>query len=220
MTTPDKRLLLCASFVRRGSTFADIGTDHAYLPVWLCKNGIVPHAIAADINPRPLESGAKAVALAGLGDKIELRLSDGLKNISENEADDIVVAGMGGELIADIIEACPYSKNKSKRFILQPMTKSEQLIIRLCESGFRIIAQDCAEAGGKCYTVICAEFSGEKREYGELYPYLGELSPGSNPLHEKFVLGHIKRLEKQAVGDSSKGELADKLRETITKQSD
>ena len=96
----DNRLRLCAEYVRRGSRPADIGTDHAYLPVWLCRNGVCPSAIAADINPDPLSRGRLTVETAKLTGKIELRLSDGLSAISADEADDIVIAGMGGELIA------------------------------------------------------------------------------------------------------------------------
>lgn len=113
----DNRLRLCAEFVRNGAKLADIGSDHAYLPVWLCQNGKCPSAIAADINPEPLKRGHDTVVEANLTDKIETRLSDGLKSINSGEADDIVIAGMGGELIARIIGDCGFSKDKSKQFI-------------------------------------------------------------------------------------------------------
>ena len=156
----DNRLMLCARFVRRGAKLADIGTDHAYLPVWLCRNGVCPKAVAADINPEPLERGRQTVNEAQLGDRISMRLSDGLKQINSDEADDIVIAGMGGELIADIILSCDFSRNSEKHFILQPMTKSEELIRLLCENGFEIDAQDCCVASGKCYTVLSVTYSG------------------------------------------------------------
>ena len=112
MITLDSRLSLCASFVRQDSKLADIGTDHAYLPVWLCQNGVCKSAVAADINPEPLSRGQLTIAQAGLEDKVKTRLSDGLKSISADEADDIVIAGMGGELIAKIILDCEYSRDK------------------------------------------------------------------------------------------------------------
>ena len=139
--TLDKRLLLCASFVRENCTLADIGTDHAYLPIWLVKNGIINSALACDINEGPLNSGKADVDRFELSDKITLRLSDGLKNVNENEADDIVIAGMGGELITKILSECEWAKTKGKHFILQPMTKCEVLISWLCENGFEIIEQ-------------------------------------------------------------------------------
>lgn len=215
MITLDSRLSLCASFVRQDSKLADIGTDHAYLPVWLCQNGVCKSAIAADINPEPLSRGQLTIAQAGLEDKVKTRLSDGLKNISVDEADDIVIAGMGGELIAKIILDCEYSRDKDKRFILQPMTKSELLIERLCQNGFEIINQDCCMASNKCYTVLLVQYSGEKRAYSEVYPYICELKPKENETHLRFIKAHIERLLKKANGDASFAVLAEKIKESI-----
>lgn len=215
MITLDSRLSLCASFVRQDSKLADIGTDHAYLPVWLCQNGVCKSAIAADINPEPLSRGQLTIRQAGLEDKVKTRLSDGLKSISADEADDIVIAGMGGELIAKIILDCEYSRDKDKRFILQPMTKSELLIERLCQNGFEILSQDCCVASNKCYTVLLVQYSGEKRAYSEVYPYICELKPKENETHLRFIKAHIERLLKKANGDASFAVLAEKLKESI-----
>ena len=155
----DNRLALCADFVRDGAKVADIGTDHAYLPVWLCRIGRCDTAIAADINPLPLERGIETINNSGLNNRIEARLSNGLKKISGEEADDIVIAGMGGELISQIIENWEYSKDRSKHFILQPMTKSEELMRWLFANGFSVIKRDCCTAANKCYTVILAEYA-------------------------------------------------------------
>ena len=207
----DNRLGLCASFVRRGSRLADIGTDHAYLPVWLCRHGICPSAIAADINPEPLRRGQMTIDAAHLGDRIKTRLSDGLSAIGEDEADDIVIAGMGGELIAKILGDCPYAKNPDKHLILQPMTRSELLIRMLCANGFTIMRQDCCVAGNKCYTVLSVRFTGDATAPDELYPYTGELRPWENDTHLRFLRGHIDRLRKQANGEARFGALADRL---------
>ena len=215
MITLDSRLSLCASFVRQDSKLADIGTDHAYLPVWLCQNGVCKSAVAADINPEPLSRGQLTIAQAGLDDKVKTRLSDGLKSIFADEADDIVIAGMGGELIAKIILDCEYSRDKDKRFILQPMTKSELLIERLCQNGFEILSQDCCVASNKCYTVLLVQYSGEKRAYSEVYPYICELKPKENETHLRFIKAHIERLLKKANGDASFAVLAEKLKESI-----
>ena len=211
----DNRLKLCADFVRSGAKLADIGTDHAYLPVWLCRIGRCPCAIAADINPEPLKRGQSTIIESGMSGRIETRLSDGLKEIKSDEADDIVIAGMGGELIDKILSECSFATDSSKHFILQPMTKSEVLIAWLCENGFKILKQDCCVASGKCYTVILAEYSGEKHIADELYCYLGELSAKSNETHLRFIEGHLNRLSKQAVGDVRFAVLADKIREKI-----
>ncbi len=210
----DSRLSLCAEFVRADSTLADIGTDHAYLPVWLCQNGKCRSAIAADINPEPLKRGQETIATAHLESKVQTRLSDGLKNIASDEADDIVVAGMGGELIAKILSECSFTKDTTKHFILQPMTKSEYLISWLAENGYTIIKQDCCVAANKCYTVILVKYTGELCKHNEIYPYIAKLDI-QKETHLRFVEGHIKRLKKQANGDVRFAMLAKQLEELI-----
>lgn len=214
ITNLDNRLSLCARFVRSGAKLADIGTDHAYLPVYLCRCGKCPAAVAADINPEPLKRGAETISAAGLDGRIKTRLSDGLKNINSDEADDIVIAGMGGELIAKIIDECSFAKDKSKRFILQPMTKSEYLIEWLCRNGYKITDRDCCEAANKCYTVILAEYTGKAAEQDEIYYYLARLNP-KNETHLRFLKSHIERLNKQANGDVRFAVLAKQLEEII-----
>lgn len=216
-TRLDSRLSLCADYVRNGSKLADIGTDHAYLPVWLCRIGRCQSAIAADINSEPLKRGSATIIEAGLDSVITTRLSDGLKMIDDNEADDIVIAGMGGELIAKILGDWQFAKNSDKHFILQPMTKSEELIKWLCQNGFKILQQDCCIAAKKCYTVLLAAYCGEVIHTDELFPYIGILRPHKNPTHLQFINAHIARLRNQANADVCFAVLADKL-EAATKQ--
>ena len=211
----DNRLRLCADFVRDGAKLADIGTDHAYLPVWLCRIGKCPSAIAADINPKPLKMGMNTIIDAGMRDRVQTRLSDGLKEIESDEADDIVIAGMGGELIAKILEECDFAKNGSKHLILQPMTKSEFLIKWLCDNGYEIIKQDCCVAAKKCYTVLLVKYTGEITARDEIFYYLARLSPQNNETHLRFVKGHIERLIKQSNGDVHFAVLANRLKEII-----
>lgn len=97
-------------------------SDHAYLHIWLVKKGVIQKAIAADINMGPLQKAAFNIRRYNVGKQVDARLSDGLELIFPNEADDIVIAGMGGELIADIIEKAPWLKDVQKHLILQPMT--------------------------------------------------------------------------------------------------
>lgn len=209
----DNRLRLCADFVRDGAKLADIGTDHAYLPVWLCRIGKCSQAIAADINKEPLKRGKTTIINANLCDKVSTRLSDGLKKICSNEVDDIVIAGMGGELIVKILSECDFSKDSSKHFILQPMTKSEFLIKWLCNNGYKILKQDCCVASNKCYTVLLVQYTGEIIARNEIYYYLAELSPKTDETHLRFVKGHINRLLKQAKGDVHFAVLAKELQE-------
>lgn len=195
--TPDNRLALCASFVRDKVKVADIGTDHAYLPVWLCLTGKAVSAVAADINPEPLSRGELTIKKYGAEKLVKTRLSDGLKNIKEDEADDIIIAGMGGELIAKIMDNCPFSKNPEKRFILQPMTKCSELIKYLCENGFEILRQDTCKEGKKLYTVMQVCYRGEKILHEEDFLYLGILTPETNENHREYAELILSRLEKQ-----------------------
>ena len=118
----DKRLLCVASFVRCGSRAADIGTDHAYIPVYLLQNGISPSAIAADLREMPLKNAGKTIAQFSLTDKIQTVLSDGLEKIDKDSCDDIIIAGMGGLLISEILSSVCWVFDKKYRLILQPMS--------------------------------------------------------------------------------------------------
>ena len=107
----DERLSLCAQMVRDGAAVADIGTDHAYLPVYLVECGKIHKAIAADVREGPLENAKGNISKNGFDQQIKTVLSDGLEKISPDEADDIVIAGMGGELIIRIISAAAWLKD-------------------------------------------------------------------------------------------------------------
>lgn len=154
----NKRLLAVADMVRQGSRVADIGTDHAYLPVHLVENGIAPSAIASDLRSGPCASAAKTVAAAGLTDKISVRQGDGLSSVAAEETDDIVIAGMGGETIAAVLTAAPWVRQERLRLILQPMSKVEVLHRYLMRSGFAI-DRELTVQDGHDYVLLCAHFA-------------------------------------------------------------
>ena len=160
----DSRLLSVASLVRKGSTVADVGTDHAYVVAYLMENGIIEKAIASDINKGPLENARQTLIDCGITDKVTLILSDGLQNIPENSADDIVIAGMGGILISEILEKAPWVKNEKVQIIAQPMTHAETLRKWLCENGFEIRREVASTDGKRLYVAISAEYTGNKAE--------------------------------------------------------
>lgn len=153
----DKRLTLCAEFVR-GKRVCDVGTDHAYIVAELLAEGKCGTAVAADINEKPLASAGITLEKAGVLDRTKLILSDGLKNIPESGITDIVIAGMGGELIYKILSECKWLKGKN--LILQPMSRSEFLIKKLCENGFEILNRRAVIDGKFCYTVVNAVKNG------------------------------------------------------------
>lgn len=176
MKEPDKRLRAAAELVRQGAVFADIGTDHALLPVFLCKTGRIVRAVAADINEGPLAAAKKQVEEAGLTDKIRLHLADGLSGLENEGLTDIAICGMGGELIVSILSRAPFVKDARVRLILQPMTHASDLRRYLAAEGFRVVAERTASASGKCYFCFAAEYTGEPYMLTPVEATFGNLS--------------------------------------------
>ena len=164
----NKRLLVCSELVRAGAVLADIGTDHAYLPIYLLERGIIERAVLSDINQGPLNKARENSEKAGFIHKVELRLCNGASELSECGATDYAICGMGGELIADIIEHAPHLKNKNINLILQPMSRQEKLRQYLYSAGFRIISESYSVDAGKRYVCMLATFDGKSREISDL----------------------------------------------------
>ncbi|MBQ9993105.1 MAG: SAM-dependent methyltransferase [Clostridia bacterium] len=200
------RLSTCAEFVRRGSRFADIGTDHAYLPVWLVKMGLVQSAIASDINEGPIEAAKEHIAMYGAGDKVRTIVADGLKGVRPDEADDIVIAGMGGELIARILNDAPWVRDGRYRLILQPMTHPERLRRYLVENGFCILDEKAVCEGRKVYTTILAAYSEEKRACTERDIYLGGLAGKRDDASRRYLAMQAMLLRAEAKGCRHSGD--------------
>lgn len=198
----DNRLSLCSSFVRSGKRICDVGTDHCYLPVFLVYTGVCPFAIATDINEGPLKSALDCVNRFSLSDKIDLRLCDGLAKVNQNEVDDIIIAGMGGELITSILNNSSIVKNKNINLILQPMTKYEVLIKYLYDNGFKIINQKACSDINKHYTVINAVYCGIKSNYTSLDCYKGKLDI-NNDESKLFLKQTLKYIKKKSIGEKS-----------------
>ena len=133
----DERLAAAASFVRTDRRICDVGTDHALLPCFLCEQGAMS-VIASDVNANPLEAARANIEKYGFSDRITLLQSDGLRSVPP--CDDIIIAGMGGELIAQIIGGCSFVSGDT-RFILQPMTKAEILRRYLYANGYEILQE-------------------------------------------------------------------------------
>ncbi len=183
----DNRLMAVANLVRENSVLADIGTDHAYLPVYLVENRIIQKAIAADLRVGPLENAKDAVVSYGYGDKIELRLSDGLDNFAKNEVNEISVAGMGGLLISEFIERTPWLKNEDIHLILQPMTHEEELRKALFDNGFVMDKEVVAKDGNKLYIIFSAYYYGDATAYTELDLIVGKLPYNNDDLSKEYL---------------------------------
>ncbi len=210
----DERLKMCASLVRESARLVDVGTDHAYLPIELLKDGRISYAAATDINEGPLKSGENN-ALKYSTDNIEFRLGAGLSPITEKDKiTDIVIAGMGGEVISGIISDSPLTKDKNINLVLQPMTKSEELITFLYNNGFEIFTQKCVVCKGKTYTVMSAYYTGNSPEIDDVFPYIGKLSL-KDDTNLNFIKTEIKHLENKSKGDSSFLTIIEKLKQVI-----
>lgn len=149
-----RRLQTVAALVPACACLADIGTDHAYVPVWCVKNGICERALACDVRPGPLHIAQKSIREYGLEGRIQTRLSDGLDALLPGEADVLVIAGMGGLLIADILSRGRAVLTGTTRLILQPMTAAEELRSFLYQHGFRVMDEHVVAEEGKFYNLI------------------------------------------------------------------
>lgn len=200
----DKRLRCVADMVRPGSRLADIGTDHAYLPTELVSSGRCPHAIACDIRPGPADAAQRTVREAGLTERIEVRLGNGLAPLHWAEADDIVIAGMGGETIAAILRDgvprwLPEGREALKRmsFLLQPMSRPEELRRMLLISGFSLFEEKTVEQGGHLYTIMRAGYTEAPPCTDEASYYIGALPPKDGAA---FLQKQRMRLARRADG--------------------
>ena len=212
------RLNAAASMVTRGYRLADIGTDHGFVPIWLVKSGIIPSAIAMDINRGPLERAQEHIAQAGLDRFIQTRLSDGLAGLGEGEADSILIAGMGGALTVRILEKDPPSDLGAAELILQPQSEIGKVREYLCTSGWRIDEEDMVLEEGKYYPMMhCVRgemtLTPEETEFG---PYL---IASRDPILMKYLAFREKVLRANLESlQNSDSERAQERREQITRQ--
>ena len=163
------RLSCIAAMVPSGTALADIGTDHGLLPIRLLQEGRIRSAVASDIRSGPLARAKANAAESGVG-IIRFVLCDGLSGILPEEAETVVIAGMGGETIASILEAAPWVRTRC--LLLQPMSKPELLRRALGRVSMRITAEQLVKDNGKLYTVLKA-VPGEPLTLTEAEEYVG-----------------------------------------------
>ncbi|WP_444817374.1 tRNA (adenine(22)-N(1))-methyltransferase [Streptococcus sp. HJ1] len=167
-----KRLELVASFVPQGSILLDVGSDHAYLPIELVERGQIEAAIAGEVVDGPYQSALKNVEAHGLKEKIQVRLANGLAAFEEEDQVSIItIAGMGGRLIATILEEGLDKLASVERLILQPNNREDDLRIWLQDHGFQIVAESILEEAGKFYEILVVEA-------GEMYLSASDLRFG------------------------------------------
>lgn len=198
------RLEMIASFVTQGRGVADIGTDHAILPIILRRRGYKGYIVAGDINEGPLKKAERGLLEAEIDD-VELKLCNGLESIDGSRIDTIVVAGMGGDTITGILDRGLYdmpewADRSDYKLILHPVTKPEILRYWLVNNGFRISGENYIEDNGILCQIICAE-PGESEKYMDSELYVGKLELIVNqPCFEAVVDKHIKRFKAAVKG--------------------
>jgi len=192
--TLSPRLGAIARLIPSGSRVADVGTDHGYLPIWLRTEGRSPFVIATDLRPGPLEAARKNAGRYGIETGIDFRLADGLDGILPQEVDTVVIAGMGGETIAGILERAPWLKAEGYRIILQPQSKVPELMDALAWVGYGVIDQHLVEDAGEIYTIYEVEVGGMERLSGGMrYIHPTLLARGDVPL-EAYLSGLCEKL--------------------------
>lgn len=187
-----------------GKTAADIGTDHAYIPIELIKQGKIERAVACDINEGPLRIAEANVKQNKLADKIELRLANGISALSQGEVDSVIIAGMGGVLISEILASDEDKAHSYKELILQPMNSQSELRKYLSSHNFRIIEEDLAIEGFKVYNILVVS-TGEPDEYTEFETHIPKCLEG-NRYFEKLVEKKEREFTKILTGLKKAGE--------------
>ena len=176
-----KRLELVASFVPKGAVLLDVGSDHAYLPIELVERGQIERAIAGEVVDGPYQSAVKNVEAHGLKEKIQVRLANGLAAFEEaDQVSVITIAGMGGRLIATILEEGLDKLASVERLILQPNNREDDLRIWLQDHGFQIVAESILEEAGKSYEILVVQAGQMKLSASDVRfgPFLSkEVSP-------------------------------------------
>lgn len=201
----DSRLAAIASMVRPGMRCADIGTDHGYLITWLAIHNVITGGYACDINEKPLEKAAFTLSEHQVPKKIvKLVCADGLAGIDSGSVDDIVIAGMGGELIWEIISVQPWIRDPKLRLILQPMTKAHKLRKSLLDNGFVIEKEKAVQSGSHIYTVMQVAYAGRVPEYDLITLYMGALDK-ADPATALYAGKIAAMLHKKASGMKKSG---------------
>ncbi len=210
------RLAAIAALVPSGAHVADVGTDHGLLAVRLAEQGLAASVVATDVRVGPLAAAKQNIEAAGLADRVSLRLCDGLSDVRPEEADVIVLAGMGGETITGILSRAPWSLENDRLLLLSPQSKHELLRAWLWEHGCAVQRELLVRDAGRVYPILCAGGRAE-REPDEAELYMGFWPQESrDELFYEALRHNIEKLRREADGlRGSRGAAAqERLRKT------
>lgn len=193
-----KRLNWILEYVDKCDAVMDVGTDHGYIPIYLVKNKMVEKVIASDINKDPLQKAKINASLDGVIDKIDLRLGGGLSPLKKNEVQGVIIAGMGGNLIRDILEKDINKVKKLDYLILQPAQNPEVLREYLYNSNYEILNEDLCFDEGQFYELFKVKY--KVGENTKLDPIFYEISPimlrNNNKLIKEYINSKIEKYNK------------------------
>ena len=189
------RLLKIASLVSENKRVADIGTDHGYIPVYLLNKGVIDFAILADINKGPLENSISEVKINKLEDKVDLRLGSGIEVLKKGEVDEVIIAGMGGILISELLEANKEVAHSLDKLILQPMQAQEELRKYLLNNGYEILNECLEKEDFRLYEIMEVRYTGKNTVVeDDIYYEVGKkLIENKDQLLEEFIDNKIKK---------------------------
>ena len=206
----DIRLGAAAGMIPKGARLADIGSDHAYLPIALCLEGRIECALASDINDGPVRAAVANIKKNELCSKIEAIRADGLDGAREFAPDCITVLGMGGELIVSILDRADWIKDGNITLVLQPMTHPEVLARYLAENGFEVLDEVIVCDRGRddrIYRIISARYSGIPYELCEADALIGRKNiERLDAVSVAYIERQIRVLEARIIGKKSAGQ--------------
>ena len=192
-----KRLITVAALANPCHCIADIGTDHAYIPIYLVKNNVCSYAIASDINRGPVEKALLNVRSHNLQHKIDCRLGAGLNTLKPKEADAAIIAGMGGNLIRDILEEGLSIVKELEYLVLQPVQNPEVLREYLYTKGYEILQEDLCIDENIFYEIIKIRYSERKYNIDSIfYEVSRELLNNKHPLIKEFIVKKLNGYNK------------------------
>ncbi len=216
------RLEMVVSFVKPGNAAADVGTDHGHVPIELVRRGIVDHAYAMDVRKGPLSKAEENIAAACLKEKVEPRLSDGVAKLHAGEADTVIIAGMGGDLVIHIMEDGRHVWDTVSQWVLSPHSELPKVRAWLYENGFVIVREDMVFEEEKYYTVMDVRpKSGEAVPESETavdknaFLYGTHLLETKNPVFAAYLKEEEKKLEDLCAILAKQAEHSERAQESL-----
>lgn len=201
------RLKCIGNMVEKCECIADIGTDHAYLSIYLVEQQICKTVIASDINKGPVEKAKRNICFSHRSNEIQCRLGPGLTTISPGEVDSAIIAGMGGNLIRDILEESMDVFKTLDYVILQPVQNADVLRKYIYESGYNILDEELCKDESKYYEIIKIKYNNKTEILDEIYYEISKkLLEKKHPLLKEYICFKIKKYDKiiNSIIDTSK----------------